>query len=746
MSDGKKRAQPPWECPSPTKETQLYLFNSLTRQKEPFVPQDGKRVSWYSCGPTVYDAAHMGHARSYISFDILRRIMTKYFNYDVTYAMNITDIDDKIIKRARTNHLYAQYINNSTAIEQVLEDVEKAMESYKKKMERETNLEKKEMLARIISKVQDAFTKCQAEKSNTHKEVLLAEAKDPLAEMLDAEKGKEISDKSIFSALPQHWEAEFHKDMEALNVLPADVLTRVSEYVPEVIQYVQAIIDRGFAYESNGSVYFATSKFDGSDAHHYAKLVPEAYGDQDALAEGEGDLSVSPDQLQEKQSANDFALWKKSKPGEPAWESPWGMGRPGWHIECSVMASSILGESMDIHTGGVDLKFPHHDNELAQAEAYYGNDHWVRYFLHSGHLTIQGCKMSKSLKNFVTIKQALETYSSRQIRLVFLLHSWKDTLDYSTATMESAVQYEKMINEFFLNVKDIIHNSPSSGCDAFHKWTEPELKLNQQCLECQEKVHIALCDSIDTRSALDAMRGVVAQCNVYIQERRSAKAQPDALLLGNIAKYITKMLRIFGAIEGDEPIGFPVGGTAQNANLEQTVLPYLKALAEFRQTIRQKARTLQATEILQLCDALRDDVLPDLGVRLEDREGQNSVVKLVDRDILMKERELARQQAEEKRRKKEEAKKKELEKQAAKEAQRRIPPQDMFRKETDKYSQFDDKGMPTHDKEGKELSNKQVKKLAKLYQAQEKLYNEYLQSTQGGPGAGDGAGASGGSN
>jgi len=160
-----------------------------------------------------------------------------------------------------------------------------------------------------------------------------------------------------------------------------------------------------------------------------------------------GDLSITEDKLTEKRSVIDFALWKNSKAGEPWWDSPWGKGRPGWHIECSVMASSVIrGKSLDIHTGGVDLKFPHHDNELAQAEAYHDISHWVRYFLHSGHLTIAGCKMSKSLKNFVTIQDALKKHSARQLRLAFLLHSWQDTLDYSDNTMNMAIQYEKFLN------------------------------------------------------------------------------------------------------------------------------------------------------------------------------------------------------------------------------------------------------------------------------------------------------------
>merc|ERR1711902_412329 len=171
-----------------------------------------------------------------------------------------------------------------------------------------------------------------------------------------------------------------------------------------------------------------------------------------ALKEGEGDLSVSDAIQKEKKSNADFALWKMSKPGEPSWPSPWGKGRPGWHIECSAMASSILGESIDIHTGGYDLKFPHHDNELAQSEAYFDNDNWIRYFLHSGHLTIAGCKMSKSLKNFITIQEALKQHTARQLRLAFLMHSWKDTLDYSENAMELSISYEKTVNEFFLVV------------------------------------------------------------------------------------------------------------------------------------------------------------------------------------------------------------------------------------------------------------------------------------------------------
>ncbi|MGH0118833.1 UNVERIFIED_CONTAM: hypothetical protein FKN15_056220 [Acipenser sinensis] len=199
-------------------------------------------------------------------------------------------------------------------------------------------------------------------------ELLLKEAKDLLSDWLDSQLGSQVTENSIFSILPKYWEGEYHQDMEALNVLPPDVLTRVSEYVPEIVAFVKKVVENGYGYVSNGSVYFDTAQFGGSEKHSYGKLVPEAIGDQKALQEGEGDLSISADRLSEKRSQNDFALWKASKPGEPSWDSPWGKGRPGWHIECSAMAGSILGESMDIHGGGFDLRFPHHDNELAQSE------------------------------------------------------------------------------------------------------------------------------------------------------------------------------------------------------------------------------------------------------------------------------------------------------------------------------------------------------------------------------------------
>ena len=365
-----KRSQPAWEPPKNTSEVKLELFNSLTRKKEVFVPQEGKRVTWYNCGPTVYDASHMGHARTYLSFDILRRVMSNYFGYDIFYVMNITDLDDKIIKRARQNYLYEGYLKDNHPLDKILADCNLVITHFAEVVQKTEDPDKRNMQQKLFDKLKSAVANIEAAvktkdetKISEAKEVLLRDGKDLVSDWLDKHHGSTVTDNNIFGELPRYWEEEYHKDMAALNVLPPDCLVRVREYVPEIVEYIEKIIEKGYAYESNGSVYFDVGKFDSSPNHHYAKLVPEAIGDTAAIEEAEGALSAAPS---EKRSDRDFALWKKSKPGEPSWPSGWGQGRPGWHIECSVMASAVLGHSMDIHSGGYDLKFPHHDNELAQ--------------------------------------------------------------------------------------------------------------------------------------------------------------------------------------------------------------------------------------------------------------------------------------------------------------------------------------------------------------------------------------------
>lgn len=295
----------------------------------------------------------------------------------------------------------------------------------------------------------------------------------------------------IFSKLSTYWENHFNEDMQRLNVIPPTIITRVSEFIPENVAFIQRLVEKGLAYQTqNGSVYFDIQAYE-TTGHHYAKLEPWNKGDATLLADGEGSLSTHPGEsstpntaptsnvfVKEKKSSNDFALWKSSKSGEPSWPSPWGPGRPGWHIECSVMAGHVLGGKIDIHSGGIDLAFPHHDNEIAQSEAYWDGDYknndqccattggdekhqWINYFLHMGHLSIQGSKMSKSLKNFVSIREALargpqgETpaWTARGLRVVFLMGGWKEGIEVGMGVLKQARAWEESIGKFFINVK-----------------------------------------------------------------------------------------------------------------------------------------------------------------------------------------------------------------------------------------------------------------------------------------------------
>jgi cysteinyl-tRNA synthetase len=547
---------------------------------------------------------------------------------------------------------------------------------------------------------------------------LISVAAEPLSDWLDARLGSEVRDKSIFASLSRQFEEEFHSDMEALNVLPPDVLTRVSEYVPEVVEYIQHIIARGFAYETCGSVYFDVDKFSSSPHHTYAKLLPEVVGDLTALAEGEGELSTTDHG--EKKRPIDFALWKASKAGEPAWPSPWGEGRPGWHIECSVMACEILGERADIHSGGVDLKYPHHDNEIAQVEARYGSDQWMSYFLHCGLLTIAGHKMSKSLNNFITIEQALEKYSSQQLRLAFLLHSRLATIDYSEDTMKEAQHFEKMFNEFFLTVKDLLSKQPL-GAASYLKFSHRDKELLSRLNVTQASVHSALCDSVNTHQAMYIMKELVNASNIYLTDR---SAPPNARLLHNVASYLTGMLQVFGVIPEGGFLGFPIT-QKDTADKVTDDMPFLTLITQFREEVRKRALELKDPVLLSVCDDIRDRRLGDLGVRMEDKE-EGTVVKVVGRDAIDKEREAKRKAKEERLTYTAEQRRKLEETRRLQKVQPAIPPQQMFLSQTDKYSAFDDQGIPSHDESGEPLSRKKVKRLRRLWLAQERKYQGHL--------------------
>jgi cysteinyl-tRNA synthetase len=588
----------------------------------------------------------MGHARTYVSLDIVRRILTKYLGYNVIVCQNVTDIDDKIIIRS-------------------------------------------------------------------------AERQIPFLE------------------LASKYEVEFFEDMAALGVQLPNIVTRVSEYVPEIVEYIQKLIEKGIAYESNGSVYFDTSAFEKC-GHCYGKLMPEQIGNSDLLAEGEGALTANDD----KRNATDFALWKKRKEhkegtiSEPSWSSPWGEGRPGWHIECSVMSSTAVermgGGNLDVHAGGVDLKFPHHENEIAQSEGHSGSHQWVNYWLHTGHLHIKGFKMSKSLKNFITIRQGLEVHTARQIRFCFLLHKYNAPMDYSDSTMTQAVNIERAFNEYFLNIKALLRRIGPHASGTQHVGPR-EFALLAALESAKERVREAILDDFDTPRAVQHLLELIRESNRYVEDQGGSMSSVTII---SVAKYITSMLDIFGLMP-DAPgtdIGFPLGAVggadgvaagAEGFNKETLLAPYLDALTQFREAVRVAAMSGDTRAVLQAADVLRDVTLPDLGVRMEDKGSGADVVtvwKLDDPEKMRMERAQKEAAKAEKLRAKEEA----AQRQREKEEKARVAPEDLFRHLTDQYSNFDSvTGIPTHTAAGEELSKGALKKLQKEWEKQKELHEKY---------------------
>jgi len=310
----------------------MKVFNTLSGQKEEFLPQ-GDEVKMYVCGVTPYDDAHLGHAMSYIIFDVIRRYL-QFRGYKVRYVQNVTDIDDKIIDRANQRGI------------------------------------------------------------STHE-------------------------------LAENFTKSYFDDMEALNVQLADVNPRATEEIPKMIEVIQGLIDKGYAYPAQGSVYFRVR-----NVPDYGKL---SHRSLDSMRSG-----TSCEVGEEKEDPVDFVLWKASKPGEPEWASPWGPGRPGWHIECSAMSLTYLGETIDIHGGGQDLVFPHHENEIAQSESFTGVTPFAKYWLHNGLVQLGEEKMSKSLGNLITIKEALDKYGADALRIFVLSSHYRSPLTYSEEVIEAA--------------------------------------------------------------------------------------------------------------------------------------------------------------------------------------------------------------------------------------------------------------------------------------------------------------------
>ena len=360
-----------------------------------------------------------------------------------------------------------------------------------------------------------------------------------LSSWLDFQYGHTVTDHGIYRAYAQQYETEFFKDMRLLNVRDPDIITHTSQYIPEIKKMIQKIIDNGHAYEVNGSVYFNVPKFNNKAA----------------LKEG----------------LRDFALWKKSRPNEPGWESRWGYGRPGWHIGCSLIASHVLGDNIDIHTGGRQLKLQHHANVMAQSCAYHGNrsyihKHWVNYWFLSGYILIHQIKMSDLHNNVVTIREALERNSVRQIRLLFLLQSWHKQINYSNNNIIQAVKKESQIMEFFLMINAMNRKYDSKTIIAGNK---ADLKLNQHILRIQSDVDKALRDNFDYVTVMDILLdgtnakgyadiGLIAYINGYLNPEKTnekhdeSERVPNILLLNKAARFVNRMLKIFGVIASNE--------------------------------------------------------------------------------------------------------------------------------------------------------------------------------------------------
>ncbi|XP_055764105.1 probable cysteine--tRNA ligase, mitochondrial isoform X2 [Salvelinus fontinalis] len=478
-------------------DTGLKTYNSLTKQKEPLVLAKEGIATWYSCGPTVYDHAHLGHACSYVRFDIIQRVLSRVFGINVIHVMVITDIDDKIIRRA-------------------------------------------------------------------------------------------------------------------LEVLPPAVYLRVTENIPQIVAFIEGIIRNEHAYATKqGDVYFDI----GSIGDRYGKLM----GARDAAGEP-GDT--------EKRDSRDFALWKASKPQEPSWESPWGKGRPGWHIECSTIASSVFGSQLDIHSGGVDLAFPHHENEIAQCEAYHQCGQWGNYFLHSGHLHLKGSaeKMSKSLNNYISIKDFLESYSANEFRMFCLLTKYRSAIDYSDASLNEAQSSLATITAFTHDAQAYMRGQLQ--CQAVQ-----EGALWERLAETKANVVRALADDFDTPRVVNAIMSLVYHGNRHLQPVTKPDSSPRSpAVFGAFLTYIREVFDVLGVdlLDRKEAHSVDSSGTLENV---------VEQLARFRSDVRAFALSVEDTlpgepayasprqrseklPLLKACDTLRKD-LASMGVHIRDR-GPNS--------------------------------------------------------------------------------------------------------------------------
>ena len=457
----------------------LRIYNTMTRTVEEFKPLRGNRVYMYVCGPTVYDYSHIGHARTYIAYDVLARYLREK-GYSVFYLMNITDVDDKIIRRAR-------------------------------------------------------------------------------------ERGVNPID------LAREYERYFMEDMDVLGIQSVNLYARASEYIDEIVDLIKVLMDKGFAYETETGVYFDTSRF-----KDYGKLShrrPE-------------ELSVhriEPDPT--KRNPQDFALWKKRDRDEIGWDSPWGYGRPGWHIEDTAIILTHFGPQIDIHGGAIELTFPHHEAEIAQAEAATGKKPFVRYWCHTGLLTVGGEKMSKSLGNYILVRDIGKEHDPEALRLMFLLSHYRSPIDFKWRSLESS---SSSLNSLYNMVERL------RAVETDEDLSEEERKLEEYYENFKRKFYGYLDDDLDTPRAMAELFKLASTINKFLDTRERL----NALLKLKLLSEIERMGRIFGILKKRPVIEMGL--------LERV----LEILIDVRGELRMRRE-------FELADRIRDR-LREIGIILED--------------------------------------------------------------------------------------------------------------------------------
>ncbi|WP_455391893.1 cysteine--tRNA ligase [[Eubacterium] cellulosolvens] len=470
----------------------LTVYNTLTRQKEEFKPQSGRRVYMFVCGPTTYDHSHLGHARTYVAFDVIARYL-RYKGFDLFYLMNITDIDDNIINRAK-----------------------------------ELDME----------------------------EVKLAEK---------------------FFKL-------FIQDMAALNIKSVNLYAKATEHVPEIIAQANTLIDKGFAYEVDGNVYYEVRKFTD-----FGKLSGQ---NLDSLQAG---ARINIDQT--KRNPEDFVLWKKAKPGEPIWNSPWGEGRPGWHIEDTAITTKYFGDQYDIHGGARDLIFPHHESEITIAESATGKQPFVRYWLHTGFLNVEGDKMSKSLGNFFTIQEVLEKYDAEVVRYFLLYTHYRSPIDFTESFLaEAATSYGRLVNSY-QELLSALKTAPE---------TAEVSQMDQRFIDTikgqRDKFIKAMDDDFNTREAIAVLFEISKIINKTITPGTGGQehTQVSKGALEQVQAYFLELGQILGLFE---QTGIGDGAKGMSEKL-------IQLLIDLRQKLRENKN-------FELSDEIRD-TLKELGIILED--------------------------------------------------------------------------------------------------------------------------------